>query len=171
MNKHAWRISALAILVLALVGILWANVPGRMTGGGSVFTDSGVRVTHGFEIHCSDPVGTPPPLPNNLEINWPDNRFHLETLDVGLCTDEGLSQAPPNSAPFDTFYGEGTGRLNGVSGYRIHFYFTDDGEPGSGDTATYYIAPPDGPWSPTVLNVENKFLTFGNHQTHKSNNK
>src|SRR5882672_5886748 len=59
--------------------------PGRMTGGGSVFTTDGTevqtgdRVTHGFEIHCGAENGTIP-LPNNLEINWSGNRFHLDYL-------------------------------------------------------------------------------------------
>src|SRR5204863_311289 len=29
-----------------------AVLAGRMNGGGSVFTSAGVRVTHGFELHC-----------------------------------------------------------------------------------------------------------------------
>jgi len=35
---------------------------GRMTGGGSIFTDTGMRVTHGFELHCDATRE-----PNNLE--------------------------------------------------------------------------------------------------------
>jgi len=41
------------------------EVEGRMTGGGGVLTTAGVRVTHGFELHC-DAVKPP----NNLQVNW-----------------------------------------------------------------------------------------------------
>ena len=53
-----------------------------MTGGGSVFTTDGERVTHGFEIHCDLRE------PNNIEVNWaPKNNFHLTELTGALCTD------------------------------------------------------------------------------------
>ena len=57
------------------------SLEGRMTGGGSVFTAGGARVTHGFELHC-DTLD----VPNRLEINWPGHRFHLESLISATCS-------------------------------------------------------------------------------------
>ena len=93
---------------------------GRMTGGGSVFTLDGERVTHGFEIHCDLRE------PNNIEVNWPGgNNFHMNELTGALCTDSpAIDQNPPN-APFDTFIGTGTGKLNNKDGARIEFVFVD----------------------------------------------
>ena len=54
---------------------------GRMTGGGRLATN--MIVTHGFELHCD--VND---LPNNLQINWGGNRFHLEVLLKGFCVDD-----------------------------------------------------------------------------------
>jgi hypothetical protein len=131
---------------------------GRMTGGGSVFTSAGIRVTHGFEIHCDVTD-----VPNNLEINWDGgNNFHLDVLDTAVCTQTPAIQAPPN-APFDTFKGTGTGKLNSVPGATIEFTFVDGGEPGTKDTATYLIKNAQG----TQLFVGTTFLTKGNQQAHK----
>ncbi|PYQ67730.1 MAG: hypothetical protein DMF54_03455, partial [Acidobacteria bacterium] len=81
------------------------GLPGRMTGGGSVFTKANGRVTHGFELHCDPEVG-----PNNLEINWgPGNHFHLEDLTSAVCTDDPNIAPPPPPAGFDTYNGTGTG--------------------------------------------------------------
>ena len=122
------------------------------------FTSDGTRVTHGFEIHCDVTD-----VPNNLEINWaPANNFHLEVLDTAVCTQTPAIQAPPN-APFDTFVGTGTGKLNGVPGASIEFTFVDGGEPGTKDTAKYLIKDSSG----TVLSVGTTFLTKGNQQAHK----
>src|SRR5207247_193869 len=55
---------------------------GRMTGGGNVSLGRGQPVTFGLELHCKKSD-----LPNNLEVNWSGNRFHLESLDSSLCTD------------------------------------------------------------------------------------
>src|SRR5207244_1885687 len=64
---------------------------GRMTGGGSIFTAGGVRVTHGFELHCNPLIG-----PNNLEINWGNgNNFHLEQVIDCTCTETILDQENP----------------------------------------------------------------------------
>jgi hypothetical protein len=130
---------------------------GRMTGGGSVFTADGTRVTHGFEIHCDVTD-----VPNTLEINWaPANNFHMDVLDTAVCTQTPAIQAPPD-APFDTFKGTGTGKLNGVPGATIEFTFVDGGEPGTKDTAAYLIKDSHG----TVLSVGTTFLTKGNQQAH-----
>jgi len=124
-----------------------------------VFTTDGVRVTHGFELHCDASQ-----LPNSLEINWEGNRFHLTHLDTATCLDDPAIAPPPPAAPFDTYIGTGTGRYNGVPGATATWTFTDQGEPGSSDTATYTITDADGN---VVLDVVVTNLTFGNHQAHK----
>ena len=133
-------------------------VDGRMTGGGSFF-DSG-RFTHGFELHCDASH-----LPNNLEINWANNAFHLTSLTSATCTDDPALNPLPRAAPFDTYMGVGVGTLNGVPGAVITFTFTDDGEPGTGDLADISIVPPGGGTPITASNL----LRFGNHQAHPDN--
>ncbi len=164
---------------------------GRMTGGGSVFLQSGdtggpvgTRVTHGFQIHCS-PLATN----NRLEINWgkPNNHFHLGNLIPAsiVCRDTGIVQAPPD-APIDTFEADGVGRFSGTVGdikyhnvyAEIHFLFTDGGpekgEPGLYDTAQYRIMiDTDGDGAVDTLALDNfggdptaDRLDRGNHQAH-----
>ena len=134
------------------------GLPGRMTGGGSVFTKANGRVTHGFELHCDPEVG-----PNNLEINWgPGNHFHLEDLTSAVCTDDPNIAPPPPPAGFDTYNGTGTGSCNGVPGASITFTLTDAGEPGKNDTATFNITGCPGGLTLTVSGNLNK----GNHQAH-----
>lgn len=133
---------------------------GRMTGGGSVDTEDGMRVTHGFELHCDIDVG-----PNNLEVNFDKNNFHLEQLTVVRCYDDPALNPLPRPAPFDTLVGEGIGRFNNVPGYKIRFTFTDDGEPGSTDLAQIEIRDPQGK---LVLFVSGN-LHNGNHQAHPEN--
>jgi hypothetical protein len=138
---------------------------GRMTGGGSVFRIDDVRVTRGFEIHCDLRE------PNNIQVNWPDNKFHMTELTSAVCTDTVAVQAPPQSSPFDSFKGTGTGRYNNQAGARIEFEFVDAGEPGTSDTALIKVFDSnntlvlDVPGDPNVSG----FLTFGNMQTHKDN--
>jgi hypothetical protein len=139
---------------------------GRMTGGGSVFTVDGVRVTRGFEIHCDLRE------PNNLEVNWDGNKFHMHELTAAVCTDSPvIDQTPPNSSPFDTFRGTGMGRYNHVPGARIEFVFVDAGEPGTSDTAVIKIYDKDDnlvldvPGDPNVAG----YLDRGNIQAHKDN--
>lgn len=130
-------------------------IGGRMTGGGSVFTADGSRVTHGFELHCNKNS-----LPNNLQINWNDNRFHLTSLDSATCTDDPSLDEDNPVAGFDTFVGSGTGRLNGVDGATIDFKLTDDGEPGKDvDLAEFSI---NGGATLTVSGILDK----GNQQAH-----
>ena len=138
--------------------------PPRMTGGGSVFDQGGTRFTHGFTLRCLAGEG-----PNRLQINWGGiggtpkgaNRFHLEELLSAVCTDDPNIDEQPPVAGFDTFFGTGTGRLNGVSGAEIVFELTDAGEPGEGDTVTFSITPSGGA-SIVVSGPLNK----GNHQAH-----
>lgn len=138
---------------------------GRMTGGGSVFTDSGMRVTHGFELHCDWNR-----KPNNLEINehpggTAGGRYHLEKLEYAECYDDPSINPFPPAAPFDTYYGRGTGRYNGQPGYYAEWIFTDAGEPGTEDKIRYLTIKDANGY--TVLYVTEKKLTFGNHQAHK----
>jgi len=134
------------------------GVDGRMTGGGSVFTGSGVRVTHGFELHCDIAD-----LPNNLEINWgKGNNFHLTSLTNANCFDDPLINPGHPKTLFDTFVGTGVGKLNGVPGATVQFTFTDAGEPGKDDTATISIN------GGAVLNVTGN-LKNGNQQAHLDN--
>jgi uncharacterized repeat protein (TIGR01451 family) len=133
------------------------NCGKRMTGGGSIFTADGTRVTHGFELHCNKNDD-----PNNLEINWgtnPENNFHLESLDFVRCSDDPNIVPNPPGASFDTYYARGTGICNGIAA-AIVWTFTDAGEPGTADTATYAIT------GGCTLNASG-LLTFGNHQAHK----
>ena len=134
------------------------EVMGRMTGGGSVFTEDRTRVTHGFELHCDASE-----VPNNLQVNWDKgNKFHLESLDSARCSDDPKIDEAPPVAGFDTYKGKGTGRYNGVSGATIEFTFTDAGEPGKNDFAQITITDASG----VVLTVSGN-LKNGNHQAHK----
>lgn len=130
---------------------------GRMTGGGSVVLQ-GSRVTHGFELHCDVDKG-----PNDFQVNWDGNRFHLEALTSAVCTDDPNIDESPPVAGFDTYRGKGTGRFNGVSGAKAEWTFSDAGEPGRGDFAEIVITDMGGN---TVLTVSG-FLNGGNHQAHK----
>jgi hypothetical protein len=131
-------------------------LPGRMTGGG---TFSSADVRHGFTLNC----GYSTTGGESLEVNWAGNRFHLDNLTTAACFDSGaISSGHPN-AGFDTYQGTGTGRLNGVDGYKIDFRFTDAGEPGLNDTAQIAITDPA---NAVVLNTGGA-LRRGNHQAHK----
>ena len=131
-------------------------VTGRFTGGGSVFMGGGMRVTHGLTLHCDVS------LPNNLQVNWGGNRFHLESLTTAACSDDPAIEPKPPAAGFDTFKGSGSGRYNGVSGATIEFTLTDAGEPGRDDSATITIMDAS---SVVVLSVSGK-LDRGNQQAH-----
>ncbi|GEM_PF-1597043 len=134
------------------------SLMGRMTGGGSVFTADGMRVTHGFELHCDYTD-----LPNNLEVNWKGNRFHMETLTSATCTDDPTIAPDPPPAGFDTYHGTGAGRYNGASGATAEWTFTDAGEPGKYDHAEITIKDADG----NVVLYVSGYLHFGNHQAHR----
>jgi len=135
------------------------STPGRMTGGGSQITIGDVRVTRGFTIHCDIT------LSNNLEINWPDNKWHItKPLTMALCVDDPAVHPEPPPAPFDTFIGEGVGEWNGQPGSIVRFTFVDAGEPGGkNDRAQIMVWAADGS---LVLNVPMSFLTNGNLQAH-----
>ena len=141
----------------------WESNPvGRMTGGGN-FTCTGIdaKVTYGFEVHCKEVQ------PNNFEINWPGgNHFHLEDLTGAICLDDPAISPNPPPAPFDTYEGTGTGKLNGVDGATIFFNLTDAGEPGTSDTISVTILDASGN---TVLSCDTVTLDGGNNQAHASN--
>jgi hypothetical protein len=133
-------------------------IEGRMTGGGGQIIIGDVFISRGFTIHC-DIV-----LSNNLEINWPGNKWHIDKpLDSALCIDDPAFNPVPPKAPFDTFIGVGTGRLNGVDGAVVMFTFIDNGEPGSTDMASIQIFDAGGA---LVLNVPLSNLDRGNIQAH-----
>jgi hypothetical protein len=168
---------------------------GRMTGGGSVFLTAdmiggpvGTRVTHGFQVHCSrDPkTGLFETVNNRLEINWSPGKanvhFHLSYLTDVQCEDDPALDPEHPLAPIDTFRGVGvgtfTGKFNGIRYNKalatIVFVFTDDGERGINDTASYKIMV----GNVVVLQTEadptldtddpgDLPLRFGNHQAHK----
>lgn len=129
---------------------------GFMTGGGSVFTRDGMRVTHGFELHCdgSDP--------NNLQINWEGNHFHLDGLDYQDCTNNPSIDPGQPYATFDEYYGDGWGVYNNTEEATIQFVLRDAGEPGSKDHAAFRIYDSDGN---LLLRVGGN-LNKGNHQAH-----
>lgn len=131
---------------------------GWMTGGGSVFTADGNRVTHGFRVNCNASQ-----QPNNLEVNWGQgNKFHLEQMTSASCTDDPTIGPAPPPAGFDTHKGAGNGNYNGVPGATVEWTFTDAGEPGTNDRARMVIRDPLGS---IVLSVDGK-LNKGNQQAH-----
>ena len=158
------------------------HLEGRMTGGGSIFVD-GVRVTHGFELHCAEPSEL---VNNHLEINWgsPNQHFHLLTLTDVECFDTEIIQQP-REAPIDTLVGVGNGRYSGKfngksylkAAAAISFTLTDGGpekgEPGIFDTSDYVItildANQDGNANDPIVVLNSggaKLLDKGNHQAH-----
>lgn len=138
----------------------------RMTGGGTIVEKPAVNlsglpteVKHGFEMHCN--AGQ---LPNRLEVNWgKGNKFHLENLDLAVCSDNPAFGPNPPAAIFDTYQGKGTGRYNGVSGATAEWTFTDKGEPGKNDTANLVIKDVN---NVIVVSIDGT-LKVGNHQAHK----
>jgi hypothetical protein len=175
MNSRKRRLTRLALIAIAMPAAAFSALAiagGRsmcwMTGGGSVFTASGStveyagafdqngRVTHGFELRCEG-------RPNNLEINWDGNRFHLTNLTSAVCLDDPNIEPDPPGATFDTYVGSGSGRLNGDLGYCANWIFTDAGEPGVPDTATIEIL--RCTTGEVMMQVSGP-LTFGNHQAH-----
>lgn len=130
---------------------------GRMTGGGFKIGD--LKVTSGFTIHC-DIL-----LSNNLELNWGDNKWHIDKpLTSATCFDDPAYDETPPVAPFNTFVGEGVGKLNGVDGSVVKFTFIDAGEPGKNDMVQIQVFPPGG-GSP-VLDIPLGKIQVGNIQAH-----
>lgn len=139
------------------------SIPGRMTGGGGQIAVGDVNITRGFTIHCDIE------LSNNLQIVWHDDtdQWHIDKpLTSALCVDDG--DPTPPAAPFNTFIGEGVGRLNGVDGSIVRFVFIDNGEPGRNDQAAIAIWAPgaDPDLDDPVKEVALTNLDRGNIQAH-----
>jgi len=138
-----------------------ASVPhgvARWTGDGSI-NPTALRVTHGFGLHCSLNA-----LPNHLDINWGDggaNRFHLDALTSVSCFTVPAQCSSGVAAP--TITGSGTGSYNGAAGATINFTFTDAGEPGVKDFASYNIQANGS----EVLSASG-CLQNGNHKYHRT---
>lgn len=140
------------------INVLARGEAGRMTGGGSVTTAAGLKVTHGFQVHCDRRKGT-----NNLEVNWgKGNKFHLDELTMSTCSNDPDIAPNPPAASFDKCVGAGTGRFNGVPGATAQFTFTDAGEPGVNDSLKLVIKDING----NVVLDASATLTHGNHQAH-----
>ena len=163
LTKHL-RFPAISGLLLLSATFLCAHFSGRMTGGGSIFQGD-LRITHGFELHCGEGEAGefPPAPPNNLEINWGGNKFHMTEIIFGVCTNEGVADPPPGTR-FTTYDGAGWGRYNGVDHARVSFRFTDFGEPGVKDEIVRLTIVDAG--GNVVLSASPARLTFGNHQAH-----
>jgi len=133
---------------------------GRFTGGGHQIMVGNVKVTRGLTIHC-DLV-----LSNNLEVNWPSNKFHMtEHLTTVECSDDPLIIQAPPPAPLDTLVGTGTGRWNGIEGYSIEFKLVDYGEPGGNDQMSILIYETANPAN-VKLSLPLQVMTGGNLQAH-----
>jgi hypothetical protein len=161
-DSAQYRDDFIAGVVYLLADEPCRDEPGRMTGGGSVFAADGMRVTHGFELHCDADAA-----PQRLEVNFNGNRFHLESVTTMFCYPLTV-----NGVTTYHLFGVGTGRLNGVSGAEISFHFTDSGEPGKDtDVADYIIQDSSG----IVMMVDGDhgkhLLNSGNQQWHKENKK
>jgi len=185
MSKKIGMFMALPTLAIGLLLVAdgsWATVPengdfadGRMTGGGSVFTDendyfvpAGTRVTHSFQLNC-DAIITP----NNLQvdIHLPDGsgmRFHLEELGGALCWNDPETNSGRPAAPFNHYWGYGVGLLNGEPGFCADWIFTDQGEPGTEDRIELLrIWDCEEEFFFSILMEDGHALTSGNHQAHR----
>jgi hypothetical protein len=115
---------------------------GRLTGGGfqieiEVPGVGEVRVSRGLTLHCDVT------LSNNLQVNWPDNTWHITKEEIDMvCTDDPNIEPDPPPAPVDTFEGYALGSLNHEEGSILCFKFQDAGEPGEFDTTSIKILPP-----------------------------
>jgi hypothetical protein len=154
-------LSCAAASALAASPCCTIGEPGRMTGGGSLICEGpAYRYTFGYEVHCQR-EGKPISGPNNLEVNLSTGEhFHMDTMTRGFCT--GPDATTPD-APFNTFYGTGSGTFNGSPAW-IWFNLLDKGEPGAGvDIAAFAIETASG----TVLRCSNT-LEGGNNQAHRA---
>ena len=133
---------------------------GRFTGGGGqVVTIGQIYITRGFTLHC-DIL-----LSNNLEINWPGNKWHTDKPFTAVqCLDDPTINPNPPAAPVDTYIGDGAGSLNGVGGARARIILKDSGEIGGvNDFAAIQVWNANGV---LVLDLPLSPLTNGNIQAH-----
>lgn len=140
---------------------------GFFTGGGKVYVPKSGNIpkftlTHGFELHCDQHLG-----PNNLEVNWLQNKFHLEELEKANCVDDGTHNEPPPSPhpgpTLDIYNGEGYGRYNGQCGAYATWSMSDNGEPGKNDEILS-LKIYDSKGGNVVLDIHDLNLQSGNHQ-------
>jgi len=123
---------------------------GRMTGGGNVYTEDGMKVTHGFTL-----FNTIEKKSNNIQVNWgKGNKFHLDAL-------KEISYVSLNNGVIAK--GKGIGDFNGMEGASIEFTFSDFGNPGTEDFTKIVIKDKN---NNEVLNVENN-LNHGNDKYHQ----
>jgi len=143
---------------------------GFFVGGGKVYVPKNGNIksftlTHGFELHCDATQA-----PNNLEINWMKNKFHLEQLVKATCIDDGSPNEPPPSPhpgpTLDVYKGEGYGRYNGVCGAYATWEMDDNGEPGKKDQIINLEIKNKKNGDMVLLNIGNTPLSLqtGNHQ-------
>jgi hypothetical protein len=135
---------------------------GRMTGHGQVFNYAGfAKVQWEFRNSICQANKFP-----DLKVEFGGNKFILKSYNApGLvCLDTPADEGQPK-AGFDTITASGTGTLNGAGGAGIRFRFTDAGEPGTSDTASFTITKPNGDIAIVVDNVA--IQDGGNHQAHK----
>jgi len=142
-----------------------------MTGGGSIFDESGEviyngedRITHGFELHCT------PRRSDNLQINDHGNNqsFHLDRVTSATCLDDPAIEPNPPDAFFDTYIGVGTGRCKQPDRpCTARWTFTDGGERGGclRDTASILVT--DDATGATVISITGD-VDCGNHQAHSN---
>ena len=89
------------------------------------------------------------------------NRFHLDALTSVSCFTVAAQCSSGAAAP--TITGSGTSSYNGAAGATIKFTFTDAGEPGINDFASYNIQA-----NGSVVLSASGCLQYGNHQYHAS---
>jgi|GEM_PF-2320010 hypothetical protein len=155
MHGTLWRVGAVTFLLSGFFGLQSHVLEGRMTGGGNIVSGA-TLVTFGTELHCDVSKS-----PNNLEVNFGGNHFHMDDLAGASCSLLGNPAPPP--APFNTYFGHGFGTYNGSPGYQIDWVFQDFGEPGVGtDSADITITAPGGA---VILNASGT-LQSGNLQAH-----
>jgi len=158
-------IATASIATLAWGGTAGAtdHLPGFFTGGGRFYSDAGVKMTHGFELHCNVADG-----PNNLEVNWDGGHsFHLEQMTWASCSDRPNVDPAPPVAPSDVHNGHGLGRLDGGSGAYADWRIIDKGEPGTKDRIAITIWDHQG--GNVVIQTVGKdgsYLDQGNQQAH-----
>jgi hypothetical protein len=108
-----------------------------MTGDGSVV---GALTSYEFSLHCDPNRGG-----NRLWVEWGDaSGFELTRVTDAVCRDDSEIDPGRPFANFDTYHGEGQGRLDGQEGARAKWMFTDAGEPGGDDQAEIAVYGPDG---------------------------
>lgn len=127
------------------------------TGSGALLTNKKVRVTHSFELHCA--MGE---VPNNIQVNWDEHGFSLESITSTDCYDDPTIEPNPPGCEVDAFEGMGTGKYDGRSGATIRWKITDSGDTGARDFLSLVIRDRDGDVALVVSGV----LIFGNHKVY-----